>query len=68
MEKEYKFFIQKSGRGRPKTVIKKESELTEEDHSLLLGELVYMYDNMPAKVQQGFIIYMAMEGSNNSVN
>lgn len=68
MEKEFKFFIARSSRSKPKEVIKKESELTEDDHTLLLGELIHMYESMPDRTRLGLQIYITALGFKKEIN
>ena len=56
-EKEYKFYESTSATASIEKIVK-ESELTEPQKDLLLGQAIYDYDKLPEEIQNKFILYI----------
>lgn len=65
-EKEYKFVISKSINDQERIIVK-ESDLTEPQKNLLLGEVVKLFSDLPEELQNKFVtkIFEAMKDAKN---
>lgn len=68
MEKKFEFSVSTAGSKKSKIVVKKESELTEQDRDLLLGHYINEYEKLPEQVQDGFLIWLFLRGTEKDIN